>query len=38
VAFLTAVVTQVKFGRGFNPSESMGNVERWLIECEIAMR
>jgi hypothetical protein len=29
---------QVKFVHGFNPSQSMGNVERWLIECEAAMR
>lgn len=22
----------------FNPKDSSGNVERWLIECELAMR
>ncbi len=29
---------QVTFARGFNPRDSQGCVERWLIECEIAMR
>ena len=29
---------QVPFLNAFNPKDSGGNVERWLIECEIAMR
>ena len=29
---------QVPFKKSFNPKDSMGNVERWLIECEAAMR
>lgn len=29
---------QVTFQHPFNPKDSMGCVERWLIECEIAMR
>ncbi len=29
---------RVPFAKSFNPLESAGNVERWLIECEIAMR
>ncbi len=31
-------VSQVTFARSFNPKDSQGCVERWLIECEIAMR
>ncbi|GFR44543.1 hypothetical protein Agub_g5814 [Astrephomene gubernaculifera] len=29
---------KVPFKDSFNPRDSQGNVERWLIECEIAMR
>jgi dynein heavy chain len=29
---------QVGFMHSFNPKESQGSVERWLIECELAMR
>ncbi|PNH07362.1 Dynein heavy chain 3, axonemal, partial [Tetrabaena socialis] len=29
---------RVEFKTPFNPRDSLGNVERWLIECEIAMR
>ncbi|KAL6759980.1 dynein heavy chain 6 [Haematococcus lacustris] len=29
---------KVKFGNSFNPSNAMGCVERWLLECEQAMR
>ncbi len=29
---------KVTFKDRFNPQDSQGNVERWLIECEIAMR
>ncbi|MEW5317509.1 MAG: hypothetical protein WDW38_008798 [Sanguina aurantia] len=29
---------KVPFISTFNPKDSLGNVERWLIECEIAMR
>ncbi|GLI63290.1 hypothetical protein VaNZ11_006196 [Volvox africanus] len=29
---------KVTFKDKFNPLDSQGNVERWLIECEIAMR
>ena len=29
---------KVPFKKSFNPKDSMGNVERWLIECEAAMR
>ncbi|EFJ50020.1 dynein heavy chain 6 [Volvox carteri f. nagariensis] len=29
---------KVTFKDKFNPQDSQGNVERWLIECELAMR
>lgn len=29
---------KVTFMRPFNPKDAMGNVERWLIDCEAAMR
>ncbi|KAG1667277.1 hypothetical protein FOA52_012566 [Chlamydomonas sp. UWO 241] len=39
---VTAMVSEesekVPFVRSFNPKDSMGSVERWLIECESAMR
>lgn len=39
---VTAMISEegekIPFKRSFNPKDSMGNVERWLIECEAAMR
>ena len=29
---------QVPFKKSFNPKDSMGDAERWLVECEAAMR
>ncbi len=29
---------KVPFSTSFNPRDSLGAVERWLIECEVAMR
>ena len=37
LAMISEESERVAFTRSFNPKDSGGNVERWLIECEVAM-